>query len=315
MKKSVARILQDARRASVPKEIVPMALTLFQQPFSHEDWQFEIKWDGFRIISYLNNGEVQLRSKGNNNLNRKFSVIKTALEKLNISAVIDGEAVVLNENGEADFNQIISGNNSAFLVYYVFDILWFQGHDVMNLPLWKRRKLLKEILPKSDVVRFSDHVDTKGKELFELIKQRQVEGIVAKNKNSTYSPGTRSKQWLKIKTRQEVEAIVAGYLVDKDKRAICSLIIGKPTGKKYKYLGLVEAGVGIKTIEKVIQTKRIKTSIFSPVPKVNARTPFRQPIKNAELIWLKPELRCEVKYLEIDSYGMMRHASFKWLIE
>ena len=80
-------------------------------------------------------------------------------------------------------------------------------------------------------------------------------------------------------------------------------------------MGLLEAGVGMKTIKKVVQAKKLKTSIFSPAPKVNSKTPFRQPIKNAVLIWLKPELRCEVKYLEIDSYGVMRHASFKRLIE
>ena len=315
MKKSIANILRDAQRTPVPKEIVPMALTLFEQPFSDKDWQFEIKWDGFRILAYLNNGKVELRSKGHNNLNKKFNLIKTALEKLNLSAVLDGEAVVLKENGEADFNQIISGELSGLLVYYVFDILWYGGYDVKSLPLWKRRKLLKEILPKSDIIRFSDHIDAKGKELFELVKKRNVEGIVAKNINSTYEPGTRSRQWLKIKTRQEIEAVVAGYLWDKDKRGISSLIIGRSTGKKYKYVGLVEAGVGIKTIEKVIQAKTVRNSIFHPVPKVNSRTPFRQPIKNAELVWLKPELRCEVKYLEIDSYGVMRHASFKRLIE
>jgi bifunctional non-homologous end joining protein LigD len=314
VKKSITKILKDAHRASTPRSVAPMALTLFQEPFSHKDWQFEIKWDGFRIIAYLNNGKVELRSKGNNNLNRKFALIKNALSKLNLSAVLDGEAVVLNENGEADFNQIISGKESSLLVYYVFDILWYSGYDVTTLPLWKRRKLLKEILPKSEGIRFSDHVDVKGKELFELIKKRQVEGIVAKHKDSFYNPGIRSKQWLKIKTAHEVEAVIAGYLFDRDKMGISALIIGKPNGKQYKYIGLVEAGVGVKTLEKVVQTKRVKTPIFYPIPKVNVKTPFRQPIKNADLIWLKP-LRCEVKYSELDSYGTMRHASFKRLIE
>jgi len=184
----------------------------------------------------------------------------------------------------------------------------------LDVPLFQRRNLLKATLGKSDIVRFSDHVDEKGIELFDLIEKHNVEGVVAKHRQSVYSPGYRSNQWLKIITGKQVAAVVAGYLMDNDRGVLSSLIIGRKIDNKYKYIGLVEAGVGLQTLKKVFEATTSKNSIFSPVPIVNVKTPFRAPIKNSAIVWLKPELKCEVKYLELDRFGMMRHASFKRLL-
>ena len=136
---------------------------------------------------------VNLKSKNNHSFNRKFPVIKTELEGLGLNAVLDGELVVLNEKGSADFNKIMSAINTGTLVYYVFDIIWYDGYNLMNAPLTDRRKVLKSILPTSNIIRFSDHVDRRGKDLFKLAQQHRIEGIVGKNKQSVYTPVKRRK--------------------------------------------------------------------------------------------------------------------------
>ncbi len=297
----------------MPGNIAPMALTLSQEPFNDPEWQFEIKWDGFRMVAYCSGERVNLSSGRNNNFNKRFSSIKTELQRLKLNAVLDGEVVKLDEHGSPNFSNIITPNQKGHTVFYVFDLLWYEGRNILDLPLFQRRRVLKSVLGKSDIVRFSDHVDEKGIELFELVEKHRVEGIVAKHKQSVYSPGYRTNQWLKIKIGKQVEAFVAGYLFDKDKQGISSLIIGRKIENEYKYIGLVEVGVGNLTMKKVFDAKTSKKSIFSTVPIVNIKSPFRTPIKNAEVIWLKPELKCEVKYLELDRFGVMRHPSFKGL--
>jgi bifunctional non-homologous end joining protein LigD len=299
----------------MPNNIVPMSMALRREPFNDDNWQFEIKWDGFRMLAYCSTDEVNLSSKKNNSFNKRFPTIKTELERLKLNAILDGELVTLDEDGSPNFSNIISPNRPGVLIYYVFDILWYNDRNVLSLPLCERRTILKSIMSKSELVRFSDHVDEKGIELFELVQQHRVEGIVAKHKQSTYSPGYRTNQWVKIKTGHQVKAVVAGYVIDKDNNAVSSLIIGRKIDNEYEYIGLVEAGVGIQTLKKVFQTTTTKKPIFSTVPIVNRKSPFRTPIKNPEVVWIKPELKCEVRYLELDRFGVMRHASFKGFIE
>jgi bifunctional non-homologous end joining protein LigD len=314
-KTQVDRILKNAIKAPMPMSIAPMSFKIAPEPFNDEAWQFEIKWDGFRILSYNHVGNSELRSKNNASYNKRFASIKNELERLNLNAVIDGEVVVLDKDGCSDFDSLIGGSSEC-LAYYVFDILWYNGYNLMDLPLMKRRELLNLILRASDTIRYSDHVDTNGKELFELLKGQRVEGIVAKNKYSHYLAGIRTSQWLKIKIAQVSEAVVAGLLLDEEKEGsgFSSLIIGVKEQKTYKYIGLVEAGLNRKSLYHILSTaKATKQSIFSPVPNVNKQLPFRTKIKKASVIWLQPTIKCQVKYLELDKFGMMRHAIFKGL--
>lgn len=297
------------------RDIAPMAMTLADQPFSHKDWLYEVKWDGYRCMAFCSGNNVELKSRQNTNFNKRFSEIREALQTFNLNAVLDGEIVCLNDDGRANFTALISGSNTGSIVYYIFDLLWWNGYDLQNTPLHERRKILKVLLPKSDIIRFSDHVAGKGVELFDLAQAHQIEGIVAKHKDSTYSPGARSKQWLKIKTAQVIPAVVAGYVIDRDTSSLSALIIGRQERKKYKYIGVVKAGVGPKTIKKILtKGQRTTRSIFSPIPKVNRRGVFREPIKNPKVVWLKPQFKCEVKFLELDFTGEMRRASFKGLL-
>lgn len=180
----------------MPCDIIPMNFKLRPAAFNDEDWIFEIKWDGFRMVSYNENGEVKLRSRNNSSFDKRFDCISQELQSMRLNAVLDGEVVALNENGCSDFDKLMCGEKEC-LAYYVFDILWFDGYSLMNLPLLKRKELLKLILPQTDKIRFSDHVDGQGKDLFELAKKHEIEGIVAKRKESSYVPGIRTSQWLR----------------------------------------------------------------------------------------------------------------------
>ena len=299
----------------MPVNIVPMGLTVASEPFNHGDWQFEIKWDGFRMVAYCSGDHVHLASKTNKSFDKRFASIKVELERMKLNAVLDGEVVILNADGSPNFNNIISTTETGIVVYYVFDVLWYNGRNILDLRLYQRRNILKSIIGNSETVRFSDHVDEKGIELFELVQEHRVEGIIAKHKESTYTPGYRTNQWLKIKIGQEIRAVVAGYLLDGDKGTVSSLIIGRKIDDDYKYIGLVEAGVGMQTIKKVFEAKTTTKSIFSPVPNVNKKSPVRPSLKNPQIVWLKPELKCEVKYLELDRFGVMRHATFKGFVD
>jgi bifunctional non-homologous end joining protein LigD len=305
-----------ARKSPIPQGLIPMAFQLTPQPFNNDDWQFEIKWDGFRVVSYLEAHKAELKSRKNLSLKKRFGALKEALETLCFDAVLDGEVVLLNESGCADFSGLINSREGC-LVYYVFDLLWYNGYSLMELPLYKRREILKAILPASDSIRFSDHVEEKGVSLFEQIKTMKLEGIVAKNRNSLYYPGERTNQWLKIKTEVIQDTVIAGILLDLDKpgSGFNSLIIGVEEEGNYKYIGLLEAGIPKDALVEILSSARATNDcIFSPVPRVNARLPFREPIKNAQVIWLEPTLRCRVKYLELDEYGCMRHGSFRAMI-
>jgi len=139
----------------MPRDIAPMAMTLANEPFNHEDWLFEVKWDCYRAIAYCKGKTVDLKSRKSNTFNKRFSQIRNALQKLNLNAVIDGEVVCLNPDGKANFNELISGTQNGTMVFYAFDLLWFNGHNLQESPLIERRKILKSILPKSDIIRFS----------------------------------------------------------------------------------------------------------------------------------------------------------------
>jgi len=267
------------------------------------------------MLAYCDDKIVNLRSKNNNSFNQKFSEIKIELERSQLNAVLDGEVVILNEKGIADFNKIMYSPFTGVMVYYVFDILWYDDYNLMNASLVDRRKVLKSILPTSNIVRFSDHIDRKGKDLFKLAQQHRIEGIVGKRKESSYVPGRKTKEWLKIKVANVTQGVIAGFIVDEEKEGngFSSLIIGQKKGKGYKYIGQVGTGVNKKAIDKVLKAKPTK-SIFSPIPKVNRKTPFNKPIKKPKIVWIQPELWCEVKYLELDHFGVMRHPSFKGLL-
>ena len=302
------RKIPNAPKTALPTDLKPMLATLVDAPFSDSGWQFEMKLDGYRALAYLNKGKVELRSRNNLSFNKKFSAVREALEQWPIDAVVDGEVVVLNEEGVPDFNGIQQWekNQEGQLVYYVFDLLWLDGRDVTHETLELRRSLLKELVPESGAIRFSDHIDEIGKEFFAMAKKNNLEGIIAKKKDAPYIPDSRTKTWLKIKVEERHEAIICGYTRKADSdRLFSSLLLGVYRRGQLVFIG--QAGTGYTA---VLQKELMRKM----TPLITADCPCqKEPNLQEHPVWLKPHLVCEVKYAELTGEGVMRHASFQGL--
>jgi bifunctional non-homologous end joining protein LigD len=280
------------------------------QAFNDAGWQFEMKLDGYRSLAYLESGKVELRSRNNNNFNTKFQPVYEALKEWKINAIVDGEIVVLNEEGRPDFGGIQAWNRhkKGELVFYVFDLIWLDGLDITNEPLYKRREALKQLVPDKGIIRYSDHIDELGKDFYEIAKRNNLEGIIAKQKNAPYLIDTRTKTWLKIKIEQRHEAIICGFTKKHDSdRLFSSLVLGIYEEGALKFIG--QSGTGWNSEMMAELMKKMK-------PLITKQCPFNEePDLLSPVTWLKPFLVCEVKYTEITSEGVMRHASFQGLRE
>ncbi|RYF86116.1 MAG: hypothetical protein EON98_04605, partial [Chitinophagaceae bacterium] len=203
------RQFNHKRRSPMPHRLPPMLASTVEQPFNDADWQFEIKWDGYRTLAYLSSGKVDLRSRNQLSLCAKFTEVAEALAKWPVNAVVDGEVVVLSENGRADFGALQNWRQtqSGTLVYYVFDLLWLDGIDLQKEPLTVRQEVLKSLIPEGGVIRFSESIDEAGIDFYEAAAQNGLEGIMAKRKSAPYRSGTRTKDWYKIKLETRHEAL------------------------------------------------------------------------------------------------------------
>jgi bifunctional non-homologous end joining protein LigD len=197
-------LVKAKKKAEMPSDVKPMLATLVDKPIEEEDWLYEVKWDGFRAIAYLEKGKVELRSRNNKSFNDKFYPVFNSLKNWDINTVVDGEILVLNEKGFPDFEALQTWRSEAdgHLVFYLFDILWLEGFDLMQVPLHERKQLIQKIVPNDAIIKNSEVLEVSGAEFFKLADQMGLEGIIAKKANSTYTPDLRSKEWLKIKTQK-----------------------------------------------------------------------------------------------------------------
>jgi bifunctional non-homologous end joining protein LigD len=296
-----------SKESKIKHPIRPMLATAVDKPFSDKDWVFELKFDGYRAIAEIKKGKVRLYSRNGLSMSGYTKII-AALYKLKTDVVLDGEIVLLNESGKPDFQKLqnYADNYNYPIVYYAFDILSFQQKDLKKLPLIERKNLLKGFLKKNKLIRYSEHVDGKGEALFKEIRKDDIEGIMAKKKNSLYVTGVRTKSWLKIKNHKAQEAIIIGFTEPKGSRMhFGSLLLAQYSHKKLKYIG--HAGTGFtQDLLKQLQKKI--------APLVTKKTPLDKVVKtNAPVTWIKPKLVCEVGYSEITRDGILRHPVFKRL--
>jgi bifunctional non-homologous end joining protein LigD len=296
---------------SQPDKILPMLATLTDKPFDGENWVFEIKYDGYRIITFIEKGQVRLKTRKNIDYTPKFQLIADALKKWKADAIIDGEIVVLNETGVSNFHALQSYKGGE-IYYYVFDLLYYKGKSYLSKPLIERKAMLKKVLPKINFVRYCDHVIGKGKAMFELAEELGLEGLIAKRADSLYRPGVKTKDWLKVKVMKEAVFLIAGLTYSAS--GVSSIILATAEGGKYHYAGDVGTGFNsteIKTILATIKTVKNCPLVKEPDYKKPGRWSRKAPVK---VIWCRPVLQCEVQYLEITEAGELRHASFKRLI-
>lgn len=304
------RKLKDEPKTSMPTDLKPTLASIAEDSFNHKDWVFEIKWDGYRSLAYLKDGSVELRSRNNNSFNNKYAPVYNALKKWPINAVVDGEVVVLNDDGKSDFKALQEWqfHQRGEMCYYVFDLLWFEGISLTHLPLCERKNILKQLMPDNGLIRYSESIDEFGSDFYNIAKKNALEGIIAKQRDSLYQPGLRTKSWLKIKVEQKHEAIICGYTKKKNTdRQFSSLVLGVLEENELKFIGQVGTG-----FNQAIQADLIRKM----KPLISKNCPFDAiPSTTAPTVWIKPALVCEVKYTELTSEGVMRHPSFQGLRE
>lgn len=279
------------------------------EPFDGQDWIFEIKWDGYRTIAEIIDGKVDIYSRNGLSFNIKFSIITEALSDFSHSAILDGEIVMLDEKGRANFQQLQNNarQKEDNLYYYVFDLLYLDGHLLFDESLIERKELLKNLISKldEDHIRYCDHIQKDGNAFFDTATDNKLEGIIAKKKSSKYQPGKRSSSWLKVKVVNEQEAVIGGFTEPSGSRKYFgSLILGVYESDELHYIGQCGGGFSNKKLKEL--NKKLE-------PLIIGQSPFAE--KNIDLntppTWLKPGLVCEVSFSEWTEGGVMRHPIFK----
>jgi bifunctional non-homologous end joining protein LigD len=309
--------LNKAPKAKFNSAIRPMLATLVDKPFDSEGWLYEVKWDGYRALALMNKGTVELKSRNDKSFKEKFYPVTAAIAEWNINAIVDGEIVVIDDQGISNFSSLQNWRSEADgeIYYYVFDILWLEGKDLTGLPLIERKAILKSIIPAEGIIRMSDAFDESGTEFFEAAKKIGLEGIIAKKAESVYHAGDRTNDWLKIKANKRQEMVIGGYTRNDDSsKDFSSLLVGVFENGELVYTGKVGTGFNSKTQKEMLQKFKpliIKESPFTQSPDINKPSRFRPNPPNATATWLKPELVCEVNFAEMTSDGVMRHPSFE----
>jgi bifunctional non-homologous end joining protein LigD len=286
----------------------PMLAMSAKQAFSQAGWIYEIKWDGYRVMAHFESGRVQLYSRNGISYNDKFRLIWEALKEIPHEGILDGEVVILDENGLPDFHRLQNYDEDATpgeIRYYVFDLLYLNGESIIHLPLIDRKSLIPSLIEDIPLVYYCDHVNDWGDTYYEKAVEAGLEGILAKKAASTYSPGTRTENWLKIKAFESQEAIICGY-THSDGAPFGSLILGIFQDNELRYIG--NCGSGFNSTLQIELLHKFR-------PLEVKQHPFKNAInlKGKQAVWLKPKLICEVKFSAWTAAGMLRHAVFKAL--
>src|SRR5665213_2426211 len=283
----------------MPTSIKPMLCTLIKEPFNDESWLYEVKWDGYRIMAFIRRGKIVLKSRGDQDYTKKYPPVATALKELDYDAVIDGEVVVLNEEGSPDFSALQNYKESDTIAFYVFDLIWCNGYNLMSLPLTERKDLLKKILIPTNTIKYSESFDD-GIELFNTAKTMGIEGIVAKKRDSTYTPGRKGNTWFKAKLSKRQEYVIGGWTESDNGRVFRSLMFGHYVNDQFKYVHHSGGGFSDKQLKELSQ--KLKKLEINESPFVN-----KVDIK-AKKHWVKPVLVGEFdKSVQTTKTGIIRH--------
>ncbi len=303
--------IEGSKKRPITHRIRPMLATLVEEPFDRPGWLFEVKWDGYRAISEICEGGVNLYSRNNKSLEDKFGEIVRSLERLPFTAILDGEIVAVDESGRAGFQllQNYMRTGRGLLVYYVFDLLYLDGYDLRGLPLIRRKDILKKILPQTGNIKFSDHIEDKGTSFFRLLSDKGVEGMLAKKASGIYREGVRGRDWLKVKTYLRQEAVICGFTRPRGgRKGFGSLVLGAYKDGKLVYIGHSGGGFTDEELKTFLEQKLR--------PRIQNESPFSEmPPVNAPVTWVRPELVCEIRFAEWTKDGYMRQPVFLGLRE
>jgi len=318
---------EKQQQQQFPTIVKPMLGTLVNHPFDSNDWVFEIKWDGVRAILFFNKKRkiYELKSRSDKSITRRYPELQSSLEaaiNCKESIIIDGEIVVLDENGYPNFQSHQRRMNVESLrdidalsrqipaTYYIFDILYLDGKNLQNLSFLDRRQTLSDVIIPNERVRISDFVEEEGIEMFKTIKKMNLEGMIAKRKPSKYLQGRRSRDWLKIKNIKTQDCIVIGYTKGEGNRQdyFGSLLLAMYDEKgEAVFVGHTGSGFDFNLLDKIYQRLKELKIDTCPIKYV--------PYTNRETFWIRPELVAEVKFHGWTNERIMRAPIFLRLRE
>jgi bifunctional non-homologous end joining protein LigD len=294
-------LIKKGDKSPMPQNIKPMLCTRIYEPFNSEAWVYELKLDGYRIVAHVNKGEVILRTRELQDYTYRYPPIVPVLQSLGHDVILDGEVVALDKNQKPDFSLIQNYKGQSPLIYYVFDLLWIDGYDITKLPLLERKKILCQIIPENNTVVYHGHIEEQGVEFFELVKQKEMEGLVAKQKESSYYANTRSKSWLKLPVEEFKDYVIVGFTESEHGRPFSRLMFAEYRDGKLYYVGHSGGGISDKLLYSTYNV--LKKLEVKDKPVVN------DAIEETPIHWLKPVKvgRFKEKALAETKSGKKRH--------
>lgn len=281
------------------KDIKPMLLGEVREVFDSKEYLYEVKYDGIRVLVFVSKDKVVIRSRYGIDITGLFPEMMVLCKMVKGNVIFDGEIIML-DNNKVSFSKLqkrihlknkktiefLSKTNPV--IFICFDVI-YEGKDLINLSLLERKEVLSNYRD-NDVFIKSTYVIGDGTKLFNAIKKLDMEGIVAKKINSKYLVNERSDNWLKIKNYKSGDFIILGY-INKEESHVISLVLGEHLNKKIVYVGKVILGKKRNLADKILKMKKSKAVV---------------KIKDKDVIYIKPEIKCLIKYLERTENGLLR---------
>ena len=295
-----------------------MMPTLIPAPFSHSDWLFEPKLDGFRTIAFIVDGCVKLQTRRGFDATSDYPAVANELRRQpRTRLILDGEIVALDDEGRVSFERLCNRRNRQTpILYYIFDLLHLDGQDLGALPLDQRKQLLHADLEQSDCVRLVESFPKDGEAVYQAAVANGMEGVVAKRRDSVYEAGQRSRKWLKAKMTRTAQFVICGYAAAGD--SFSTLALGmRLTDGRLVWAG--EVGTGFERASKRELALRLRSArtdaspLANPPPENRSRWSWSR--SNPSITWVLPEMVAEVRYAEQSDDGNLRAPVFLRLVD
>ncbi|WP_037421747.1 non-homologous end-joining DNA ligase [Sinorhizobium sp. CCBAU 05631] len=303
---------QEPPPEPMPARVEPCVATLVDRPPAGPEWAFEVKWDGYRLAVHIEPDRIRIITRGGYDWTSRFPSIAAEARLLGLkTAILDGEAVVLDEHGRSDFGMLQralgrkpSLHDPREILFFAFDLLYLDGRDLRRLPLSERRRLLEPIVAGcAGVIRLSEEVEASGEEFFRIACEHGLEGIVAKHREKPYRSG-RGDWWQKITCKRRDSFVIVGFEPSTVPGAIGRLLLAAKRGEGLHYVG--GCGTGW-THDMSTELRKLLESIATNATAVN--------LKRKNAVFVEPRLVAEVEYTAWTEEGKLRHPSFKGIRE
>ena len=307
--------LKGARKAAMPKTFKPQLASPVDEPPKGKEWLHEIKLDGYRTIALVSDGKTKLLTRKGHDWTDRYGDIATAFDALGVeNAVIDGEIVVPDDEGRTKFGALqdaIANGDTSKMIFYAFDLPYLNGHDISGAPLLQRKGLLEELLVpavhEASAIQLSGHVVGNGGEFFDLVSEKELEGVVSKRIDSAYFASTRTKTWLKAKSKRLESLTIVGFTTSTQAEGLAALLLADEVDDEFRYIGKVGTGFSsseaASLLSRLERIERAKPAVLSAVP---------MP-KDAR--WVEPILKAKVQYSNRTAENLVRHAVYRGLRE